>query len=327
MARKRKRARIVVVGSANVDLTTFSDRMPRPGETIFGSRFDLGFGGKGANQAVAASLCGARVHMVARVGDDLFGPATIENLEKRGVGTRNVKTVKGVGSGVAPIFVDPSGQNRILVVKGANDSLTPQAVERAAPLLKRADLIVLQLEIPLETVYYTIRFARKNDLRVILNPAPAAPLSLEQLSGVTYLIPNETEAESISLKSVTTIEDALESARELVARGFPRVVLTLGERGAILAGADGAQHFPALKVETVDTTGAGDAFIGSFAAFLGEGIPEGEAVARANLYAALSTTAVGTQKSFVSRKRFEREWVARIGTAGSARSARVAPLP
>ena len=327
MARKRKRGRIVVVGSANVDLTTFSDRMPRPGETIFGSRFDLGFGGKGANQAVAASLCGARVHMVARVGDDLFGPATIENLEKQGVGTRNVKTVKGVGSGVAPIFVDPSGQNRILVVKGANDSLTPQAVERAAPLLKRAALIVLQLEIPLETVYYTIRFARKNDLRVILNPAPAAPLSLEQLSGVTYLIPNETEAESISLKSVTTIEDALESARELVARGFPRVVLTLGERGAILAGADGAQHFPALKVETVDTTGAGDAFIGSFAAFLGEGIPEGEAVARANLYAALSTTAVGTQKSFVSRKRFEREWVARISTAGSARSASVAPLP
>jgi len=327
MARKKKGGRIVVVGSANVDLTTFSDRMPRPGETIFGSRFDLGFGGKGANQAVAASLCGARVHMVARVGDDLFGPATIENLEKQGVGTGKVKTVKGVGSGVAPIFVDPSGQNRILVVKGANDSLTPKAVEKAASLLKRADLIVMQLEIPLETVYYTIRFARKNDLRVILNPAPAAPLSLEQLSGVTYLIPNETEAESILLKSVTTIEDALESARELVARGFPRVVLTLGERGAILAGADGAQHFPALKVETVDTTGAGDAFIGSFAAFLGEGIPEGEAVARANLYAALSTTAVGTQKSFVSRKRFEREWEARISTAGSAGSASVAPLP
>jgi ribokinase len=257
--------------------------------------------------------------MVARVGDDLFGPATIENLEKRGIGTREVKKVKGVGSGVAPIFVDSSGQNRILVVKGANDSLTPKAVEKAASLLKRADLIVMQLEIPLETVYYTIRFARKNDLRVILNPAPAAPLSLESLSGVTYLIPNETEA--ISLKSVTTIEDALESAKELVGRGFPRVVLTLGERGAILAGADGAQHFPASKVETVDTSGAGDAFIGSFAAFLGEGIAEGEAVARANLYAALSTTSVGTQKSFVSRKRFNhawrawREWKARISAS------------
>jgi ribokinase len=246
--------------------------------------------------------------MVARVGDDLFGPATIENLEKRGVGTREVKTVKGVSSGVAPIFVDPSGQNRILVVKGANDSLTPKAVEKAAPLLKRADLIVMQLEIPLETVYYTIRFARKHDLPVILNPAPAAPLSLESLTGVTYLIPNETEAESISQKSVTTIDDALESARELVSRGFPRVILTLGERGAILANADGAQHFPASKVESVDTTGAGDAFIGCFAASLGEGIPETTAVERANLYAALSTTAVGTQKSFLDRKRFDREW-------------------
>jgi ribokinase len=312
MARKKKRPRIVVVGSANVDLTTFTDQIPRPGETIFGTRFDLGFGGKGANQAVAAALVGARVHLVARVGDDLFGPATIENLEERGVGTREVKTVKGVGSGVAPIFVDPSGQNRILVVKGANDSLTPKAVEKAAPLLKRADLIVMQLEIPLETVYYTIRFARKNDLRVILNPAPAAPLSLEQLSGVTYLIPNETEAEAISLKSVTTIGDALESAKELVARGFPRVVLTLGERGAILAGSEGAAHLPASKVETVDTSGAGDAFIGSFAAFLGEGVPESEAVERANLYAALSTTSVGTQKSFVSRKRFDKEWKKRV---------------
>ena len=308
MARKKKRARIVVVGSANVDLTTFTDRIPHPGETMFGSRFDLGFGGKGANQAVAAALCGARVHMVARVGDDLFGPATIENLDNRGVGTREVRTVKGVGSGVAPIFVEPSGQNRIVVVKGANDSLTPKEVEKAARLLKRADLIVLQLEIPLETVYYTIRFARKNNLRVILNPAPAAPLSLEQLSGVTYLIPNEIEAEAISLKSVTTIGDAQESAKELVARGFPHVVLTLGERGAILANADGAQHFPASKVETMDTTGAGDAFIGCFAASLGEGVPETTAVERANLYAALSTTAGGTQKSFVDRKRFEREW-------------------
>jgi ribokinase len=320
MARK-KAARIVVVGSANIDLTTFTERMPRPGETIFGSRFDLGFGGKGANQAVAASLSGARVHMVGRVGDDLFGPATIENLEMRGVKAREVKTVKGAGSGVAPIFVDASGQNRILVVKGANDSLTPKVVEKAAPLLKRADLIVLQLEIPLETVYYTVRFARKHDLRVILNPAPAAPLSLEQLQGVTYLIPNETEAEAIAGKAATTIDDALACARELVARGFPRVVLTLGERGAILASADSAAHFRAAKVETVDTTGAGDAFIGSFAAFLGEGMPENEAVERANLYAALSTTSVGTQKSFVSRKRFNRAWRAfRESTAEPAAS-------
>ena len=139
MAKKTKKgARIVVVGSANVDLTTFTDEMPRPGETLFGKRFDLGFGGKGANQAVAAALCGARVEMVGRVGDDLFGPATIENMESRGVGTSELKIVKGVASGVAPIFVDATGQNRILVVKGANDSLTPKEVEKAAPLLKRS---------------------------------------------------------------------------------------------------------------------------------------------------------------------------------------------
>jgi ribokinase len=306
--RNNKRPRIVVVGSANVDLTTFTERIPKAGETVFGTGFDLGFGGKGANQAVAASLCGARVHLVARVGDDLFGPATIENLRDRGVGTREVRISKGVSSGVAPIFVETGGQNRILVVKGANDSLTPKGVEKAAPLLKRADLVVLQLEIPLETVYYTVRFAQRNGLRVILNPAPAAPLSLQQLTGVTYLIPNETEAEAISLKSVTTLEDAQEAARELVSRGFPQVVLTLGERGAVLANAESATHYPAPRVDTVDTTGAGDAFIGSFAAFVAEGVPESEAVARANLYAAMSTTSVGTQKSFVSRKQFDRAW-------------------
>ncbi|MGH9332796.1 MAG: ribokinase, partial [Vicinamibacteria bacterium] len=304
-----------IVGSANVDLTTFIDELPRPGETLFGKRFDLGFGGKGANQAVAASLCGARAHMVGSVGDDLFGPATLRNFRKLGVGTRHVQTVKGVGSGVAPIFVDASGQNRILVVKGANDSLTAKAVGKASALLKRADLIVMQLEIPLETVYYIIKFARKRDIPVLLNPAPAAPLNLESLKGVTYLIPNETEAEAIAGVSSPTVAEALECAKELVSRGFPRVILTLGERGAIVADSKGAQHLAGYEVETVDSSGAGDAFIGSFAAFLGEGIEEKEAVARANLYAALSTTAVGTQKSFPSRKRFEREWRKRARTA------------
>src|SRR2546426_8661986 len=144
-----KHPRIAVVGSANVDLTTFSDRFPKPGETIFGDKFDLGFGGKGANQAVAARLCGADVFMVARVGDDLFGPSTIKNFEKLGIDATHVRQVNGVSSGVAPIFVDPSGQNRIIVVKGANDELGPKDVDAAAPVLKKADTIVLQFEIPL----------------------------------------------------------------------------------------------------------------------------------------------------------------------------------
>src|SRR5512136_958671 len=148
--------RIAVVGSANIDLTTFADQFPKPGETIFGQNFDLGFGGKGANQAVAAKLCGAEVSMVARVGSDLFGPATIKNFQKLGIDAAHVRQVDGVSSGVAPIFVEPSGQNRIIVVKGANDTLKPADVDAAGEMLKTASCIVLQFEIPLETVYYTV---------------------------------------------------------------------------------------------------------------------------------------------------------------------------
>src|SRR5437879_8602168 len=173
-----RRPRIAVVGSANVDLTTFTDQFPKPGETIFGQKFDLGFGGKGANQAVAARLCGAEVFMVARVGSDLFGPATIENFRKQGIDPTHVKQVPGLSSGVAPIFVETNGQNRILVVKGANDALKAADVDAAAETLKAVDCIVLQFEIPLETVYYTVAFARKHGIRCILNPAPTSPIEL-----------------------------------------------------------------------------------------------------------------------------------------------------
>jgi ribokinase len=310
---KKRKARVVVVGSANVDLTTFTDRFPRPGETLFGERFDLGFGGKGANQAVAAALSGAKVEMVARLGDDLFGPATLDNFKRLGVGRRQVRIVKNTSSGVAPIFVDPTGQNRILVVKGANDALDRKAVRKAKSLLGRSEFLVLQLEIPIDTVYYAIRFAKERGVRVILNPAPASALEIDQIREVDYLIPNETEAEAITGKPFTTLADATECARDLVGKGFQRVILTLGERGSLLASADTVEHLPGYPVKTVDSTGAGDAFIGSFAAFLGEGFSERGAVARANLYAALSTTAVGTQKSFVTRSKFDREWKKRGG--------------
>src|SRR3984893_2317292 len=164
-----RRPRIAVVGSANIDLTTFTDQFPKPGETLFGQKFDLGFGGKGANQAVAARLCGADVFMVARVGTDLFGPATIENFQKLGIDTTHVKQVEGLSSGVAPIFVEPSGQNRILVVKGANDALKPADVDAAAAELRRVQTIILQFEIPLATIYHTVRFARAHNIRCIVN--------------------------------------------------------------------------------------------------------------------------------------------------------------
>ncbi len=299
---------IVVVGSANVDLTTFNDVFPKPGETIFGKSFDLGFGGKGANQAVAARLCGANVAMVAKVGNDLFGPATIKNFEAQGIDATHVRTAEGVSSGVAPIFVDPSGQNRIIVVKGANDLLAPEDVDAVAPVLRKADTMILQFEIPLRTVYHAVQVAKRNGLQCIVNPAPAQPVDFEQLCGADYFIPNETEGQTITGMTVQTAEDAGKCAQFLLGKRMRRVVITLGERGCLVAGADGTELIPAFPVQSIDTTGAGDAFIGSFAVFLGEGIAEKEALRRANLYAALSTTKVGTQKSFWSRVEFEKEW-------------------
>jgi ribokinase len=306
-----KRPRIAVVGSANIDLTTFTNQFPKAGETIFGQRFDLGFGGKGANQAVAAKLCGADVFMVARVGSDLFGPATIRNFQNLGIDATHVRQVEGVSSGVAPIFVDPAGQNRILVVKGANDELKPADVDEAAETLKNADCIVLQFEIPLETVYYTVQFAEKNRIRCILNPAPGQAVDAKALAGLDYFVPNESEAETITGMPVRNLEDAERCAERLLSLGIRRVIITLGANGSLLAGQEGMEHVPAFSVKSVDSTGAGDAFIGSFAVFLGEGLPEREAVRRANLYAGLSTTSVGTQKSFYDRERYEREWTAR----------------
>lgn len=303
--------RVAVVGSANVDLTTFSDNFPRPGETLFGQRFDLGFGGKGANQAVAARICGAEVLMVAKLGNDLFGEATVRNFASFGIDTSHVRIVDGVSSGVAPIFVEPNGQNRILVVKGANDTLSPADVDAASAALEQVDTIVLQFEIPIDTVYYTVEFARRHGIRCIVNPAPAQKVHLQELSAADYFMPNETEAEVITGLPVHTLEDVKKCAAALLQHGFRRVVLTLGGRGSLLATLQHTELIEPFPVTPVDTTGAGDAFIGSFAVFLGAGLPEKEALTRASLYAALSTLHVGTQKSLPTRAEFEAEWVKR----------------
>ena len=306
-----KQPRIAVVGSANIDLTTFTDQFPRPGETIFGKEFHLGFGGKGANQAVAARLCGAQVSMVARVGDDLFGPATIENFTKLGIDAGCVRITPGVSSGVAPIFVDSAGQNRILVVMGANAKLTPADVAAAAGVLSAADCIVLQLEVPLETVYHTLRFARENGIRSILNPAPGRKLDLAEIANADYLIPNETEAEVLSGLPVSNLHEARACAVHLLRGGVRRLVITLGENGALYASDENVAHIPPHRVQPVDTTGAGDAFIGSFATFLAQGAGETEAIERANVYAALSTLGIGTQSSFSSMEKFQTAWAGR----------------
>ena len=301
--------RIVVIGSANIDLTTFTDQFPRPGETIFGRDFSLGFGGKGANQAVAARNCGADVAMIARVGDDMFGEATVQNFKKLGIDTSRVLITPGVSTGVAPIFVDSAGQNRILVVKGANDRLSPEDVFAAKDLILSADMVVFQLEIPLLTTITALQFARKHGVRTIFNPAPAQILNLQEVGFADYVIPNETEAEAIGGMPVRNLDEARACVRKLTEGGLNRLIVTLGANGALF----GDQHVAPFAVDAVDTTGAGDAFIGSLAVFLSSGYGELEAISRANLYAALSTLSIGTQKSFVDAERFTAEWRRRSG--------------
>ncbi len=313
-----KTPRIVVVGSANTDLQFMSDAVPRGGETIFGTGFDMGFGGKGANQAVAASLCGAHVGMVAAVGGDLLGAETIRNFKSRGVDTSGVRVIDEAATGAALILLEPDGENRIIVVKGANDLLRPADVDAAASQLAAADMILLQFEIPLETVYHTIRFAKAHNVRCMVNPAPALAANLAELGAADYLIVNETEAEVMSGRPARSPAQLEDCVRQLLGSGFRRVVLTLGAKGALLAYAGERVHLPPFPVRAVDTTGAGDAFIGSLATFLGEGLAEHEAVRRANLYAALSATRVGTQKSFARRDEFEAELARRHSPPAAA---------
>jgi ribokinase len=209
---------------------------------------------------------------------------------------------------VAPIFVEPNGQNRIIVVKGANDRLLPADVDAAAAQLRGVDAIILQFEVPLDTVYHAVRFAETHQIRCIVNPAPAAPADLSRLASADLFIPNETEAEQLTGLAVHSDAEAVACATALLAQGFRRVVITLGARGSLYADLQGHERVPPYTVTSVDSSGAGDAFIGSLAVFLAEGIEERQALARANLYAALSTTRVGTQKSFPHRADLDAEW-------------------
>ncbi len=296
--------RIAVVGSNMVDLISYVIRMPDRGETVEAPDFRMGCGGKGANQAVAAAKLGADVMMVTRVGDDAFADNTIANFRRLGIDTKHVEKVPGCSSGVAPIFVEPSGENSILIIKGANAHLTPAEVDRAAEDLKRCDLILMQLEVPLETVYHTIAFAAANGIETILNPAPAVPLDLEKISTLTFLTPNQTELALLTGMPVGDEAEAVTAARTLIARGVKTVIVTLGSRGALLVTADAVDHITPVKVTPKDTTGAGDAFIGSFARFYAESRDVKASLVRAARYAADSITKPGTQTSYATAEEF-----------------------
>lgn len=299
-------AKIAVIGSNMVDLITYVTRMPMRGETIEAPEFHLGCGGKGSNQAVAAARLGARVAMVTKVGDDIFAANTIDNLKRQGIDTAHVSRQENVNSGVAPIFVEPDSSNSILIVKGANLYLTPSDIDNAADMLLQCSLIVLQLEIDLETVYYAIEFAARHDIPVLFNPAPAIDsLDFERIRTVEFFVPNETELAMVTGMPVTTVDEAKVAAGSLVDRGLKQVIVTLGENGSLLVTKDHVQHIPGMSVNAKDTTGAGDAYIGCFAATWAERKNVSEAMKRASAYAAHSVTGMGTQTSYADNATFE----------------------
>jgi len=290
---------IAVIGSNMVDLISYIERMPKEGETVEAPNFEMGCGGKGANQAVAAAKLGAKVTMLTKVGDDLFGDGTIKNLEHYGIDTEFVKKVPGSSSGVAPIFVDKESKNRIIIIKGANQYLSPEDIDQAATKLKKCSLIVLQLEIPLETIYYAIQFGYKNQIPVILNPAPASKdLDFNRILTCDYLMPNETELELLTGLPVQTEEQVQHAAKMLVDKGLKNVIVTLGQSGVLWMTRNHVQHIKAHKVQATDTTGAGDAFIGCFAHFITHNYTIEDALKMATAFAALSVTKRGTQSSY-----------------------------
>ncbi len=288
---------VCVVGAANLDLISYVPRLPQVGETLHGTRFQMGYGGKGANQAVMAAKLGAAVTMVCKLGRDVFGEGTLENFRSHGVDTTHVTFTDEAFSGVAPIAVDPEGRNAIIIVTGANDLLSVADLEHARGAIATAGVVVTQLEIPVELTVAALRIAREESVRTICNPAPAREQLPEELYRLSDVIcPNEPETELL-----TGMPAGEEAARELLARGAGAVVLTLGERGCLVVDGEGTTLLPVPQAQVVDTTGAGDAFVGSLSAFFAASRPLIEAADRANRIAALSVRCRGTQTSFPSR--------------------------
>jgi ribokinase len=296
---------VLVVGSSNTDLVIRVPRIPRPGETVLGGAFSTAAGGKGANQAVAAARAGGRAAFVARIGDDQFGRESLEGLGRDGIDTRFVLTTPGAPSGIALITVDERGENSISVASGANALLSAADVERAAEAFAAADIVLLQLESPLETVEAAAREAKRRGVPVILNPAPARELGDALLAGVSVLTPNEHEAELLTGIPVRDERSAREAARRLRERGPGTVIVTLGERGVLALAAGFEASLPAFKVEPVDTTAAGDVFNGALAVALAEKLPLPDAVRFAQAAAAISVTRPGAQPSAPTRAEIE----------------------
>ncbi|XP_065832880.1 ribokinase-like [Oscarella lobularis] len=300
-----RRFDVVVVGSCMIDLVSYVPRLPKPGETIHGRQFSRGFGGKGANQCVTAARLGAKTAMVAKVGDDIFGKETVENFRCNSINTDEVQTAKNVSTGVAPIAVNDAGENSIIIVSGANGLLTPDDVVKAKSFIETASVVVCQLEIPAASSLRALSLAKKAGAITILNPAPGIEdLDENFYEAADIICPNETEAEILTGKCVKSREDAEAAAESLVKKGCKTAVVTLGSQGLVCVGNDGKRLFvKAEKVQAVDTTGAGDSFVGALAFYLAT-MPHlsfAEKLERAAKIAAVSVQKPGTQTSFPKR--------------------------
>lgn len=291
-------ANVVVVGSLNMDLVARAERLPRPGETLAGDSFATVPGGKGANQAVAAARLGASVAMVGCVGSDAYGEQLRDALLAERIDCQAVSIAQGESSGLAMIVVDANSQNAIVIIPGGNGLLTPASVQAVDPLLQASQVVIAQLEVPAATVGYTLQRAQQLGKTVILNPAPAAqPLPSDWFAHVDYLIPNESEAQALTGIAVFSLDTARLAAARLLELGARRVMITLGGEGLLYLDAHGSEHFAAPRVQAVDTTAAGDTFVGAFAAGLADGKTPREAILFGQVAAALSVTRAGAQPS------------------------------
>ena len=293
----KQNPKVVVVGSFNMDLVVQAGRRPETGETLMGKEFGMFIGGKGSNQAIAAARLGANVTMIGRLGTDLFGDTLMATHTEEGICTNNVVRDTEAGTGVASILIDADGDNSIVLVPQANMRLTVADIERASESIAAADVLLLQLEVPISASQRAAEIAKSNGATVVLNPAPAQELPDGFLAQVDILTPNEVETESLSGVRVSTTTDAERAAKVLLDKGLSAVILTLGERGALLLTSDLTQQVPAYSVEVVDTTAAGDAFCGALATALARGDNLVDAVAFANAAGALAVTVLGAAPS------------------------------
>jgi ribokinase len=297
-----KTSKIIVIGSSNTDMIVRSNRIPRPGETIIGKTFMMNPGGKGANQAVATSRLGGDVTFVARIGNDIFGEQSMFNYQEAGIDTRYIFRDETQPSGVALICVDDHAENSIVVSPGANAGLNIRDIEIVKKEMESASYLLIQLEIPIESVDYATRLASEAGVKVILNPAPATLLQEELLKNIYLITPNETEAELLTGITIHNQEDAKFAADKLINMGVENVIITLGSSGALIRDANGYALQEARKVEAVDTTAAGDVFNGALCVALAEGKEIREAVRFATVAASISVTRMGAQSSIPTRE-------------------------